>query len=173
MQRAHTYRGRRGSPRHRPRQLRLARHLVRAVRALQPSSGCRESSALLEAIRVKGSGRGHGRPRPEVSEQPDRLSGCSYTIGGSQGPPQPEPFTRMRGGKSANVFHRFSRRRGSTVLMGNSLAEMLSTFSWLAHYGFWVNRHTLRVEFTYESRMRSLGIQALEGARMKSFLRTG
>ena len=60
-----------------------------------------------------------------------------------------------------------------TVLMGNSLAEMLSTFSWLAHYGFWVNRHTLRVEFTYESRMRSLGIQALEGARMKSFLRTG
>ena len=66
MQRAHTYRGRRGSPRHRPRQLRLARHLVRAVRALQPSSGCRESSALLEAIRVKGSGRGHGRPRPEV-----------------------------------------------------------------------------------------------------------
>jgi len=50
---------------------------------------------------------------------------------------------------------------------------MLSTLSWLAHYGFWVNRHTLRVEFTYESRMRSLGIQALEGARMKSFLRTG
>ena len=66
-----------------------------------------------------------------------------------------------------------SRPRGSTVLMGNSLAEMLSTLSWLAHYGFWVNRHTLRVEFTYESRMRSLGIQALEGARMKSFLRTG
>jgi hypothetical protein len=65
------------------------------------------------------------------------------------------------------------RPRGSTVLMGNSLAEMLSTLSWLAHYGFWVNRHTLRVEFTYESRMRSLGIQALEGARMKSFLRTG
>ena len=62
---------------------------------------------------------------------------------------------------------------GLTVLMGNSLAEMLSTLSWLAHYGFWVNRHTLRVEFTYESRMRSLGIQALEGARMKSFLRTG
>jgi hypothetical protein len=66
-----------------------------------------------------------------------------------------------------------SRPRGSTVLMGNSLAEMLSTLSWLAHYGFWVNRHTLRVEFTYESRMRALGIQALEGARMKSFLRTG
>ena len=62
---------------------------------------------------------------------------------------------------------------GLTVLMGNSLAEMLSTLSWLAHYGFWVNRHTLRVEFTYESRMRALGIQALEGARMKSFLRTG
>ena len=60
-----------------------------------------------------------------------------------------------------------------SVLMGNSLAEMLSTFSWLAHHGFWVNRHALRVEFTYESRMRSLGIQALEGARMKSFLRTG
>ena len=65
------------------------------------------------------------------------------------------------------------RPRGSTVLMGNSLAEMLSTFSWLAHYGFWVNRSTLHVEFTYESRIRSLGIQALEGARMKSFLRTG
>ena len=60
-----------------------------------------------------------------------------------------------------------------TVLMGNSLAEMLSTFSWLAHYGFWVHRHTLRMKSTYESRMRSLGIQALEGARMKSFLRTG
>ena len=59
------------------------------------------------------------------------------------------------------------------ALIGNSLAEMLSTLSWLAHYGFWVNRHTLRVEFSYESRMRSLGIQALEGARMKSFLRTG
>ena len=57
--------------------------------------------------------------------------------------------------------------------MGNSLAKVLSTLSWLAHYGFWVNRHTLRVKFTYESRMRSLGIQALEGARMKSYLRTG
>ena len=35
MQRAHTFRGRRGSPRHRPRQLRLAQRLVRDPRALQ------------------------------------------------------------------------------------------------------------------------------------------
>ena len=55
--------------------------------------------------------------------------------------------------------------------MGNSLAETLSTFSWLAHQIFWVNRHTLRVKFTYESRMRSLGIQALGGLSMKSFRR--
>ena len=35
MQRAHTFRGRRGSPRHRPRQLWLAQRLVRDPRALQ------------------------------------------------------------------------------------------------------------------------------------------
>ena len=39
MQRAHASRGRRGGSRDRPRQLRLARRLVRAARALQPPSG--------------------------------------------------------------------------------------------------------------------------------------
>ena len=62
MQRAHACRGRRGSSRDRPRQLRLARRLVRAARALQPPSGCREPSALLGAVRLIGSG--HGRRRP-------------------------------------------------------------------------------------------------------------
>ena len=56
---------------------------------------------------MKGSGRGHGRPRPEVSEQPDRLSGCSYTIGGSQGPPQPEPFTRIASPSSSRRYNKY------------------------------------------------------------------
>ena len=50
MQRAHTFRGRRGSPRHRPRQLRLARRLVRAVRALHCPSGSRGASMLAETV---------------------------------------------------------------------------------------------------------------------------
>ena len=122
-----------------------------------------KSCSLFDGITTRDS-------RRRQCGKPDRDPVRITTWLAGQGRRSPPP---LRGGKSANVFHRFSRPRGSTVLMGNSLAEMLSTFSWLAHYGFWVNRHTLRVEFTYESRMRSLGIQALEGARMKSFLRTG
>ena len=122
-----------------------------------------KSCSLFDGITTRDS-------RRRQCGKPDRDPVRITTWLAGQGRRSPPP---SRGGNSATVFHRVSRPRGSTVLMGNSLAEMLSTLSWLAHYGFWVNRHTLRVEFTYESRMRSLGIQALEGARMKSFLRTG
>ena len=64
MQGAHAPRGRRGGSRDRPRQLQLAQRLVRAARALQWPSRSRWPSALLETVRMKGSGRGHGRPRP-------------------------------------------------------------------------------------------------------------
>ena len=122
-----------------------------------------KSCSLFDGITTRDS-------RRRQCGKPDRDPVRITTWLAGQGRRSPPP---SRGGNSATVFHRVSRPRGSTVLMGNSLAEMLSTLSWLAHYGFWVNRHTLRVEFTYESRMRALGIQALEGARMKSFLRTG
>ena len=72
--------------------------------------------------------------------------------------------------QSANVFH---HPAGEPVLMGKWLAKVVSTFSWLVAHGVCVHRHTLRVKFTYENHIRSLGIQALEGARMKSYLRTG
>ena len=121
-----------------------------------------KSCSLFEGVTTHDSRR-HQCGKPD--RDPGRIA--TWLAGYRRRSPPPS-----RGGKSADIFHHFSSPAGLTVLMGNSLAEMLSTFSWLAHYGFWVHRHTLRMKSTYESRMRSLGIQALEGARMKSFLRT-
>ena len=46
------------------------------------------------------------------------------------------------------ICQRLSSPAGETVLMGNWLAKVVSTFSWLAAHGVCVHRHTLRVKFT-------------------------
>ena len=68
---------------------------------------------------------------------------------------------------------RLSSPAGLTVLMGNWLAKVLTKFSLELFPGSGCHGHAMRFRLTYETHMRSLGIQALEGAGMKSFLRTG
>ena len=77
MQRAHASRGRRGGSRDRPRQLRLARRLVRAVRALQPSSGSRGASMLAETVAHISSGGGGRQLADKISAQPRSHAGCA------------------------------------------------------------------------------------------------
>ena len=88
MQRAHACRGRRGSSRERPRQLRLAQRLVRAAHALQPPSGCRESSALLGAARAMQSRRARRLTPASKSAQPADGRGCADILSASWRPPQ-------------------------------------------------------------------------------------
>ena len=68
---------------------------------------------------------------------------------------------------------RLSSPAGLTVLMGNRLAKVLTKFSLELFPGSGCHGHAMRFRLTYETHMRSLGIQALEGARMKLFLRSG
>ena len=94
MQRAHTCRGRRGSSRERPRQLRLARRLVRAARALQPPSGSRELSALAETVAAIQSCCGGRRPAPMRRQQPPPPARCCRQAAGVSRRPRPEPIRR-------------------------------------------------------------------------------
>ena len=88
MQRAHACRGRRGSSRERPRQLRLAQRLVRAAHALQPPSGRRESSALLGAARAMQSRRARRLTPASKSAQPAGGPGCADLLSASWRPTQ-------------------------------------------------------------------------------------
>ena len=69
------------SPRHRPRQLRLARRLVRAVRALQPSSGSRWPSEPRGAARHSPELCGRRMTPAACRRQQAGGCGCCRRIG--------------------------------------------------------------------------------------------